>query len=533
MVVSEQKAFYVTTPIYYVTAVPHIGNAYTTVAGDVLTRWHAQRGERTWYLTGTDEHGQKVMRSAEAQGMSPQDWTDKLVEESWKPAWRDVDIAYDDFIRTTEPRHTERVREFWQTLFDNGDVYAGEYEGPYCVDSEEFKLPADIVTDPDGTQRCSVHGTVLETVSETNYFFRLSAYADRLLALYRDRPEFVAPASARNEVVAFVEQGLQDLSITRSTFDWGIRVPWDDRHVLYVWIDALLNYVTAAGYGTDPARFAELWPADVHLVGKDILRFHAVIWPAMLMAAGVDVPRQVFAHGWLLVGGEKMSKSKLTAIAPREITDHFGSDAFRYYFLRTIAFGSDGSFSSEHLSAVYTSELANGLGNLASRIAAMVGRYFDGKLPEATDHGPAEQALADKLASTVADGGQGDRLAGVPRRAGRDQRPGRRGERLRLRAGAVEGRQGRLAAGPAGHHPLHRGRGAARCRRTAQPDDAEDRREAVDPARRRARARPARGPADPGRRHLGPAPTRRPARQGRPPLPPPRGRPHLIPEDPT
>ncbi len=402
MVVSEQKAFYVTTPIYYVTAVPHIGNAYTTVAGDVLTRWHAQRGERTWYLTGTDEHGQKVMRSAEAQGMSPQDWTDKLVEESWKPAWRDVDIAYDDFIRTTEPRHTERVREFWQTLFDNGDVYAGEYEGPYCVDSEEFKLPADIVTDPDGTQRCSVHGTVLETVSETNYFFRLSAYADRLLALYRDRPEFVAPASARNEVVAFVEQGLQDLSITRSTFDWGIRVPWDDRHVLYVWIDALLNYVTAAGYGTDPARFAELWPADVHLVGKDILRFHAVIWPAMLMAAGVDVPRQVFAHGWLLVGGEKMSKSKLTAIAPREITDHFGSDAFRYYFLRAIAFGSDGSFSSEHLSAVYTSELANGLGNLASRIAAMVGRYFDGKLPEATDHGPAEQALADKLASTVA-----------------------------------------------------------------------------------------------------------------------------------
>jgi len=402
MVVSEQKAFYVTTPIYYVTAVPHIGNAYTTVAGDVLTRWHAQRGERTWYLTGTDEHGQKVMRSAEAQGMSPQDWTDKLVEESWKPAWRDVDIAYDDFIRTTEPRHTERVREFWQTLFDNGDVYAGEYEGPYCVDSEEFKLPADIVTDPDGTQRCAVHGTVLETVSETNYFFRLSAYADRLLALYRDRPEFVAPASARNEVVAFVEQGLQDLSITRSTFDWGIRVPWDDKHVLYVWIDALLNYVTAAGYGTDPARFAELWPADVHLVGKDILRFHAVIWPAMLMAAGVDVPRQVFAHGWLLVGGEKMSKSKLTAIAPREITDHFGSDAFRYYFLRTIAFGSDGSFSSEHLSAVYTSELANGLGNLASRIAAMVGKYFDGKLPEATDHGPAEQALADKLASSVA-----------------------------------------------------------------------------------------------------------------------------------
>ena len=212
----------------------------------------------------------------------------------------------------------------------------------------------------------------------------------------------MAPASARNEVVAFVKQGLQDLSITRSTFDWGIPVPWDENHVLYVWIDALLNYVTAAGYGTDPERFEELWPVDVHLVGKDILRFHAVIWPAMLMAAEVAVPRQVFAHGWLLVGGEKMSKSKLTAIAPHEITDHFGSDAFRYYFLRTIQFGSDGSFSWEHLSAVYTSELANGLGNLASRIAAMVGKYFDGALPEPTDHGPAEQALADKLAQTVA-----------------------------------------------------------------------------------------------------------------------------------
>jgi methionyl-tRNA synthetase len=247
-----------------------------------------------------------------------------------------------------------------------------------------------------------IHGTELETVSETNYFFRLSAYADRLLELYAEQPHFVAPASARNEVIAFVKQGLQDLSITRSTFDWGIPVPWDEDHVLYVWIDALLNYVTAAGYGTDPKRFEELWPVDVHLVGKDILRFHAVIWPAMLMAAGVAVPRQVFAHGWLLVGGEKMSKSKLTAIAPHEITDHFGSDAFRYYFLRTIQFGSDGSFSWEHLSAVYTSELANGLGNLASRIAAMVGKYFDGVLPEPTDHGPAEQALADKLAQTVA-----------------------------------------------------------------------------------------------------------------------------------
>ena len=471
----SEKAFYVTTPIYYVTAAPHIGSAYTTVAGDVLTRWHAQRGERKWYLTGTDEHGEKVMRSAQAQGMSPQEWTDKLVEESWKPAWVDVDIDYDDFIRTTEQRHTERVREFWQTLYDKGDVYKGEYEGLYCVGCEEFKLPADIRVDEDGTKRCMIHGTELEMVSETNYFFRLSNYADRLLELYESQPDFVAPASARNEVVSFVKQGLQDLSITRSTFDWGIPVPWDENHVLYVWIDALLNYVTAAGYGTDPERFEQLWPVDVHLVGKDILRFHAVIWPAMLMAAGVAVPKQVFAHGWLLVGGEKMSKSKLTAIAPNEITDHFGSDAFRYYFLRTIQFGSDGSFSWEHLNAVYNSELANGLGNLASRIAAMVGKYFDGVLPEPTDHGPAEQALADKLAATVARGGHGDRHARVPRRAGRDQRPGRRGERLRLRAGAVEGREGRRPAGQAGDHPLHLGRGAAGGRGAAQPDDAEDR----------------------------------------------------------
>ncbi|WP_433008852.1 methionine--tRNA ligase [Kribbella sp. CA-294648] len=397
----SEKAFYLTTPIYYVTAPPHIGSAYTTVAGDVLTRWHAQRGERKWYLTGTDEHGEKVMRSAQAQGMTPQEWTDKLVEESWKPAWVDVDIDYDDFIRTTEKRHTERVRDFWQTLYDKGDVYKGEYEGLYCVGCEEFKLPADIRTDEDGTQRCMIHGTELETVSETNYFFRLSAYADRLIELYESQPDFVAPASARNEVISFVKQGLQDLSITRSTFDWGIPVPWDEDHVLYVWIDALLNYVTAAGYGTDPERFEELWPVDVHLVGKDILRFHAVIWPAMLMAAEVAVPKQVFAHGWLLVGGEKMSKSKLTAIAPKEITDHFGSDAFRYYFLRTIQFGSDGSFSWEHLNAVYTSELANGLGNLASRIAAMVNKYFDGELPEPADHGPAEQALADQLAEAA------------------------------------------------------------------------------------------------------------------------------------
>lgn len=398
---TTSKAFYVTTPIYYVTAAPSIGSAYTTVAGDVLTRWHRQRGERVWYLTGTDEHGQKVMRAAAEAGQTPQEFTDRLVETAWKPVLDTIDAANDQFIRTTDVDHTERVQEFWRRLHDAGDVYEGSYEGPYCVGCEEFKLPADLEV-VDGVSYCLIHKTPVDHVSETNYFFAMSKYAERLLELYETRPESVQPESARNEVVSFVKQGLDDLSISRSTFDWGIKVPWDDGQVLYVWIDALLNYVTAAGYGTDPDKFDGLWPADIHLVGKDILRFHAVIWPAMLMAAGLEVPRTVFAHGWLLVGGEKMSKSKATAIAPEVITEHFGSDAYRYYFTKTIAFGSDGSFSWEHMSAVYTSELANGLGNLASRVTAMVGKYFDGVLPEPTAEGDAERALADSLADTVA-----------------------------------------------------------------------------------------------------------------------------------
>ena len=396
-----RKAFYVTTPIYYVTAPPSIGNAYTTIAADMLARWHRQRGDDVVFLTGTDEHGQKVLEAAEQHGVSPQEWTDRLVETEWKPVLDVVDASHDDFIRTTEPRHTARVQEFWQTIQDNGDVYEGSYEGPYCIACEEFKLPAELIDGEGDLKLCPIHERPVELLQEVNYFFALSQYADRLLELYASNPTFVQPASARNEVVSFVMQGLQDLSISRSTFAWGIPVPWDEKHVFYVWIDALLNYATAAGYGADPERFARVWPADVHLVGKDILRFHAVIWPAMLMAAGVDVPRKVFAHGWLQVGGQKMSKSKATAIHPSEIVDTFGSDAYRYYFLRTIAFGSDGSFSWEHLSAVYTSELANGLGNLASRVAAMVGKYFDGALPEATDHGPAEQVLADRLTETV------------------------------------------------------------------------------------------------------------------------------------
>ena len=391
------KSFYLTTPIYYVNDAPHIGHAYTTVAGDVLTRWHRQRGESVWFLTGTDEHGQKVMRTAEQNNVAPQAWVDRLVQEAWKPNWQQLNIANDDFIRTTEPRHTERVQKFLQSLKDSGHIYAGKYEGPYCVGCEEFKLPGDLL-DVGGEKLCPIHSKPIELVNENNWFFKLSAFVEPLLQHYRENPGACQPESARNEVISFLEGGVTDLSISRSTFDWGIPVPWDTDQVVYVWFDALLNYATAVGLTDAPdseagKKFAQTWPADVHLVGKDILRFHAVIWPAMLMAAGLAVPKKVFAHGWLLVGGEKMSKSKLTGIAPSDITDHFGVDAFRYYFLRAIPFGSDGSFSWEDMSARYTSELANDFGNLASRLAAMIEKYCEGKVPAVATGAELAQAL--------------------------------------------------------------------------------------------------------------------------------------------
>lgn len=396
MTTPQGKTFYLTTPIYYVNSAPHIGHAYTTVAGDVLTRWHRQKGEPVWYLTGTDEHGEKILRAAQANGVSPQEWVDKLVETEWKPNWRALNIANDDFIRTTEVRHTERVQRFLQGLKDAGYIYSGKYEGPYCVGCEEFKLPGDLV-EVDGKQTCSVHGTPIEIVKEDNWFFRLSDFVEPLLKHYEENPQSCQPDTARNEVVSFLKSGVTDLSISRSTFDWGIQVPWDKDQVFYVWFDALLNYATAVGLGDDPTseggkKFAAVWPPDVHLVGREILRFHSVIWPAMLMAGGLAIPKKVFAHGWLLVGGEKMSKSKLTGIVPSQITDHFGVDAFRYYFLRAIPFGSDGSFSWEDMHARYTSELANDFGNLASRLAAMIAKYCDGILPE-VKHDPELQAF--------------------------------------------------------------------------------------------------------------------------------------------
>ncbi|THG30168.1 methionine--tRNA ligase [Naasia lichenicola] len=396
--------FYVTTPIFYPSDVPHIGHGYTEVAVDVLARWHRQAGDDTWMLTGTDEHGQKMLRTAAAGGMTPKEWADRLVESSWLPLLDTLNIANDDFIRTTQERHEVSAQAFLQKLHDTGYIYTGDYEGFYCVGCEEYKQPSELVegTGPfEGQQVCAIHSRPVELLQERNYFFKMSEFQDRLLALYEERPDFVQPESARNEVIAFVKGGLDDLSISRSTFDWGIQVPWDPEHVVYVWFDALLNYATAVGYARDEEEFARRWPA-VHIVGKDILRFHAVIWPAMLMAAGVEPPKHVYAHGWLLVGGEKMSKSKLTGIAPNQITDVFGSDAFRYYFLRAISFGQDGSFSWEDLSARYQAELANGFGNLASRVIAMINRYFDGVLPQPGEPSEADLGIQQTAATAAA-----------------------------------------------------------------------------------------------------------------------------------
>jgi methionyl-tRNA synthetase len=403
---SPRKAFYVTTPVYYVNDAPHIGHAYTTVAGDVLTRWHRQRGEQVWYLTGTDEHGTKVERTAAANGMSPADWTHKLVHEAWLPMLETLDIANDDFIRTTSGRHRHGVAVFWQRLKDNGYVYEDVYEGAYCVGCEEFKLPGDLVAGEDDEQLCPIHGKPVEMLSERNWWFRLSAFTEPLLEHYRRHPHAVEPRSAYNEVMAFISQGLSDISMSRSAVSWGVPLPWDSEQVVYVWFDALLNYITALGFGAMPEtpeaqRFGRTWPVDVHLVGKDILRFHAVFWPAMLMAAELPVPQKVFAHGWLLVGGEKMSKTKLTGIAPEQITQTFGVDAFRYYFMSAIHFGQDGSFSWEDMHARYTAELANGLGNLVSRATAMVVKYCDGVLPEPGDYTNADRNLADSLLATA------------------------------------------------------------------------------------------------------------------------------------
>ncbi|MDQ4006436.1 MAG: methionine--tRNA ligase, partial [Actinomycetota bacterium] len=373
-----KDTFYVTTPIYYPNDVPHIGHAYTTVATDFVARYHRLRGERVLFLTGTDEHGKKVPQAAADQGLEPQAFVDQM-EPKWREVWDLLDISNDDYIRTTEPRHEAAVTKLLTAVHENGrdDIYLGTYEGLYCVSCEAYYTEDELV---DGL--CPVHRRPVEAMSEENYFFRLSAYQDRLLEHYEAHPEAVEPESRRNEVLSTIKGGLRDFSISRTSFAWGVPIPWDPKHVCYVWFDALTNYATAAGYGSDDDRFARTWPADVHFIGKDILRFHAIYWPAMLMAAGVDPPRQVWAHGFLTVGGEKMSKTRATGIHPKVLIDEFGVDAYRYYFMREIQFGQDGSFSWESMRDRYHADLANGLGNLASRVLAMIGSYFDGIVPK-------------------------------------------------------------------------------------------------------------------------------------------------------
>ncbi len=398
---TDKDVFYITTPIYYPNDVPHIGHAYTTVACDVVARYQrlVRGADRVFFLTGTDEHGKKVPQTARDHGLDPQTFVDQM-EPKWREVWQRLDVSFDDYIRTTEPRHEAAVTKLLQAVYDNGrdDIYLGTYEGLYCVSCEAYYTEDELV---DG--KCPIHGRPVERMSEENYFFRLSAYQDRLLEHYEQHPEAIEPEVRRNEILSLIRGGLRDFSISRTSFAWGVPLPWDPKHVCYVWFDALTNYITAAGFADDPERFARTWPADVHMIGKDIVRFHAVYWPAMLMAGGVDPPRKVFAHGYLLVAGEKMSKTKLTGIHPFFLADQIGVDAYRYHFLADIQFGQDGSFSLESMLARYNADLANGLGNLTSRVLAMLESYFEGEVPDgsdAPDEYAALQADAERLVET-------------------------------------------------------------------------------------------------------------------------------------
>ncbi|MRG27037.1 methionine--tRNA ligase [Laceyella tengchongensis] len=377
--VSEQKqTFYLTTPIYYPSAKLHIGHAYTTVAGDVIARYKRLRGFDVMYLTGTDEHGQKIQKKAQAEGKTPKAFVDEIVA-GIKELWKKLDISYDDFIRTTDERHKRVVQKIFKQLLEQGDIYLGEYEGWYCVDDEAFFTDRQV---QDGL--CPDCGRPISKIKEKSYFFRMSKYADRLLRFYEENPGFIEPESRKNEMIQnFIKPGLEDLSISRTTFDWGIKVPDDPEHVVYVWLDALTNYISALGYGVgDDAKYKKYWPADVHLVGKEIVRFHTIYWPIFLMALGLPLPKKVFAHGWILVQGEKMSKSKGNVIDPVPLIERFGLDAMRYFLMREVPFGSDGVFTPEAFVERLNADLANDLGNLLHRTLTMVEKYHQGVVPE-------------------------------------------------------------------------------------------------------------------------------------------------------
>ncbi len=391
--------FYVTTPIYYVNDAPHVGHAYPTVIADALARWHRLIGDDTYFLTGTDEHGLKVAQSAEEAGISPLEQADRN-SARFRATWDELDIAYDDFIRTTEPRHHDAVQTLLQRIKDNGDIELDTYEGPYCVSCEAYYQESELV---DGN--CPIHRRPVSILKEENYFFRLSRYEQRLIDWIEQNPEVITPEGKRNEVLGFLRQGLDDVSITRTSLSWGVPVPWAEGHVFYVWYDALINYATAIGFGSDEERFAAWWPNVHHVIGKEIIRFHCVYWPAMLMAAGIEPPHRIHVHGWLLLGGEKLSKTgtgkaKLTDIAPSRLVGDFGVDGVRYHLLRDTPFGPDGDFSYERMVDRYNSDLANNFGNLVSRVATVVGKQCGGVGPAPRPDSPLAAVAAEVVAAT-------------------------------------------------------------------------------------------------------------------------------------
>ncbi|MCP8893419.1 methionine--tRNA ligase [Shinella daejeonensis] len=396
---TDTSPYYITTAISYPNGKPHIGHAYELMATDAMARYERLDGRDVFFLTGTDEHGQKMQQTARKEGISPRELAEKNSAEFKKMAVL-LNASNDDFIRTTEARHHEASREIWRRMAASGDIYKGGYAGWYSVRDEAYYQESETELRADGV-RYGPQDTPVEWVEEESYFFRLSAYQDRLLKHYEENPDFIGPAERRNEVISFVKSGLKDLSISRTTFDWGIEVPDDPAHVMYVWVDALTNYVTATGYLTDPdGPRAKYWPANLHVIGKDIIRFHAVYWPAFLMSAGLPLPGRVFAHGFLLNKGEKMSKSLGNVVDPENLVNHFGLDQIRYFFLREVSFGQDGSYSEEAIATRINSDLANGIGNLASRSLSMIVKNCDGKIPECgelTDADRAMLASADAL----------------------------------------------------------------------------------------------------------------------------------------
>ena len=370
------RTFYLTTPIYYVNDVPHIGHAYTTLAGDVLARYRKLRGYDVYFLTGTDEHGQKVEKAANAAGETPLELADRVVKR-FQALWEKLDISYNDFIRTTQERHKKSVSYLFDKVMSQGDIFLGEYEDWYCTPCETFWTETQLID-----YKCPDCNRPTEKLKEESYFFRMSKYQEQLLAHIEANPDFIQPKSRRNEIIAFVKEGLRDLSVSRTSFTWGIPVPGNERHVIYVWFDALANYITALGYPDETGNFGTYWPVDVHLIGKDILRFHAVYWPTFLMAAGLPLPKKVFAHGWWTVEGQKMSKSLQNVVEPNMLIDRYGVDAIRYFLLREVPFGLDGDFSHMALVHRINSDLANDLGNLLNRSTAMINKYFNGVVRE-------------------------------------------------------------------------------------------------------------------------------------------------------